>query len=102
MKDFILVVASFGMGWACEQAVWAVRPRIDRALIRVSAWLGRVWRRRPQQWFTRSDPAAVAPTLPPRPQPGPRPVVGQRSTGGSHRAKQRQARFGGKSFRSRR
>lgn len=82
------------MGWSFEGLWPLVRWHVVDPVVR---WL----RKSPQQWFRRSD-GPVRPILPgPGPQPRPRPMVAQKSSEGRHRPKQRAARFGGRSFRSR-
>lgn len=88
MKEAALVFAGFMMGWGAE-GTWR--------------WIRQADHRKPKQWFRRT-PASEAPgsagPLPVGPQPGPRPIVGQRPSEGAHRAKQSRARFVQRSYRS--
>lgn len=68
-------------------------------------WWGGWWlwgRKHDHQWFAATSHPETPPPLPGSPQHPPRRIVGQRPAEGTQRPKVRQARWGGRSFRTRR
>ena len=82
-----------------EEIFWIAVSVAVVALVVLGAalrWLWRTRKRKPQQWFRRRQ---TPPALPPRPQPTPRPIVGQRPSEPAARPRQREARRGSRSRR---
>lgn len=97
----MIIVAGVMMGWSLEGVLWRLRPTIDRVVVKLAGHAGRLWRKRPPQWFRRQTPSDARPAPVPAQHTIPRPIRGQRPSEGAHRARQRKARFGSRSFRRR-